>query len=662
MTALDTALDYARMGLFVFPCNGKQPLVQWGTESTTNPETVRKWWTQWPSAGIGVDCGKSGLVVIDLDVKNNADGPTNWRQRLNGHPIPATFNVRTPSGGWHGWYRDPTGRYRNSASLIAPGVDVRAVGGYVLAPGSPGYRWYGETPLGLGDVPIMPDGIIPAPATTGTGHWATLDKDTLNPLDRVALEALETLGGHGACQTGDYISITRPHKLAGASASIGHIMPGVVRVFTSNWPKLNEGVYDADQLVALAGGEQTGNKFDEYYLPRSVLAHLPRGDSLIDGVIDRHSLFVIAGRDQSYKSFLALDWLLCIATGHPWLGREVQRGRVLYIVGEGAWGLNDRVTAWEAAWRQPVDDDWFHVRRAPVNLFRGGDAYTDLLARIVSQHYDVVIFDTLQRMASGADQNAAKDAGVIITHLDRIRHATGNGAVGVVAHTDKSDNDTRGSSAFEDDSDIVWRIKYNSDDNIIRALLDKRKDGPSGTAIELRPLLIAGTDSLVLEHAGRPSWETRRAPAQALPILAELAKPIFEDVGAASSALADTLGLKGKSSVNAALNYLLEAGFIEKSVHGRIRRYKINPLGASILVQNEDNALTSANANASNASTISPNVSNASVQPSGSSKTQKVDASEAWTDGRNCSKCNQPLLNTKSIALGTCARCRQENP
>jgi hypothetical protein len=642
MTPLDAALSYAGMGLYVFPCNGKQPLVQWGTESTTDPEMLHKWWTTWPSAGIGVDCGKSGLVVIDLDVKSDADGPGNWRQRLNGHQIPATFNVRTPSGGWHGWYRDPTGRYRNSAGLIAPGVDVRGVGGYVLAPGSPGYRWHTEAPIGLGDIPALPDGIIPATAAGSVGHWSKLDRAELDPRDLAALEALERLNGHGAYQSGDYIAITRPGKSAGASATIGHIGPGIARVFTSNWPKLHEGVYDADQLVTLSKDDEVAvDRFGHLYLPRSALVDLPRGDPLIEGVIDRHTLFVVAGRDQSYKSFLVLDWLLSLATGHTWLGRATQRCKVLYVVGEGAWGLNDRVAAWEAAWQQDVDDDWFHVRRAPVNLFRQTDAYADLVDRITTAGYEVVVFDTLQRMASGADQNAAKDAGVIISSLDRIRQTIGAGAVGVVAHTDKGDNDTRGSSAFEDDADIVWRVKRDPDEEIVRALLDKRKDGPAGLTIELQPRVISGTGSLVLEHASRLTLDIdRKPPAHAWRVLEELAKPVFLDDGASSTALAEVLDLKGKGSIVNALNYLLGIGCVQNASKGKFLRYKITSIGASKLSERHENALTSENVvrvqrvqtrpttRPSPSDTTRPNASNNLPYVVGELDT--LDASDTW--------------------------------
>jgi Bifunctional DNA primase/polymerase, N-terminal len=133
------ARSYAELGLAVHPCDGKVPLVKWRDESTTDLATIAAWWERWPDASIGVDCGKSGLVVVDLDVKDGIDGIGNWKRHIDGKHVPATYSVRTPSGGLHHWFRDPEGKYRNSAGLIAPGVDIRAVGGFVVAPGSPDY-------------------------------------------------------------------------------------------------------------------------------------------------------------------------------------------------------------------------------------------------------------------------------------------------------------------------------------------------------------------------------------------------------------------------------------------------------------------------------------------------------------------------------------------
>jgi hypothetical protein len=278
------------------------------------------------------------------------------------------------------------------------------------------------------------------------------------------------------------------------------------------------------------------------------------------------------------------SWLCSLATGHPWLGREVERTKVLYVVGEGAWGLHARIAAWETAWGQQVEDKWFTVRRAPVNLFRHGSATTDMLARLRDDGYGVVAFDTLQRMASGADQNSARDAGVIVETLDQVRNAT-DGSVGIVAHTDKGDNDTRGSSAFEDDADIVWRVKRDEDEQTIRATMTKHKDGPEGLTLELRPRLITGTGSLILEQAAALPTTDRKPPPQAWPILRLLSKASVPTKGLSASPIAEAVGVKGKGGLYRALDWLMDAGYVQKAELGRWPTYKITPEGASQLAE-----------------------------------------------------------------------------
>lgn len=326
----------------------------------------------------------------------------------------------------------------------------------------------------------------------------------------------------------------------------------------------------------------SGDRYDDLYLPRSALADLPRGEPLIDGILDRHTLFVVAGRDHTYKSFLALGWLCSLATGHPWLSHEVERTKVLYVVGEGAWGLDARITAWETAWGQQVDDKWLTVRRAPVNLFRRPEAYFDLVGRVEVEGYGVIVFDTLQRMASGADQNSARDAGVIVESLDQIRHLT-DGSVGIVAHTDKGDNDTRGSSAFEDDADIVWRVKRDEDEQIIQATMTKHKDGPDGLTLELRPRLIGGTGSLILERAAPLPITDRRPPSQALPVLRLLANGSVPTRGLSATPIADALGVRGRGPLYRSLDWLMEAGYVRKVEVGQYPTYKITDEGVSQL-------------------------------------------------------------------------------
>jgi putative DNA primase/helicase len=134
---LAAALDYAARGRPVFPCKraDKSPLTQHGFhDASTDPEVIRAWWRQYPRAMVGMPTGPaSGIDVLDLDLKPEEyiDGfgqVPNWQQL-------SRVIVRTPSGGAHLWFKSE-GNIRNSSDTIAPGVDTRGDGGYVIVPPS----------------------------------------------------------------------------------------------------------------------------------------------------------------------------------------------------------------------------------------------------------------------------------------------------------------------------------------------------------------------------------------------------------------------------------------------------------------------------------------------------------------------------------------------
>lgn len=299
---------------------------------------------------------------------------------------------------------------------------------------------------------------------------------------------------------------------------------------------------------------------DALYLPRSALADLDRGEPLISGVLDRHTLAAISGRDQTYKSFIVVDWLCSLATGLPWLQHPVERSRCLYVVGEGAWGLDDRVSAWEAHQRVSVPDDWLTVRRAPVNLFHGGPALDHLLARIERDGFTVVVFDTLSRSSTGANLDRPADANVVIEAMAAARDATG-GAVIFVAHTQRTDEDTRGATTLEDDIDIVWRTKRN-DDGAVRLWLAKRKDGPDGLSFTLWPQPEAGS-AVMVDQRPEGVIDLDPAPKWTHEILHELRQPALRQ-GASPTLLAETLHTT-KGALTRAFNWLLAHHHVTKS-------------------------------------------------------------------------------------------------
>lgn len=126
---------YAGYGYPIFPCApDKRPLVKWRVAASTDVRQLETWWRRWPHAMIAIPTGEaSGLFVIDIDCKGEANGFATMRER--GWTIPPdAVEVVTPSGGRH-FYFAWQGE-RNSASRIGPGIDTRGEGGFIIVPPS----------------------------------------------------------------------------------------------------------------------------------------------------------------------------------------------------------------------------------------------------------------------------------------------------------------------------------------------------------------------------------------------------------------------------------------------------------------------------------------------------------------------------------------------
>lgn len=130
-----------KLGLPVFPCGDtKKPVVEHGFKAAvTDRRDILEAFNRPGATLIGVPTGEvSGIVVIDVDVRDGARG-MEWLQEFAA-ALPSTRTHKTRSGGLHLVFKYPAGHdIRNSASRVAPGVDVRGNGGYACWPPSPGY-------------------------------------------------------------------------------------------------------------------------------------------------------------------------------------------------------------------------------------------------------------------------------------------------------------------------------------------------------------------------------------------------------------------------------------------------------------------------------------------------------------------------------------------
>jgi putative DNA primase/helicase len=152
---LDAALKYASRGWYVFPCREKDEGTYWDSKlgkekhakikrpriagglhsASINKEQIEKWWRnyRWENSAIGINCGLSHLLVIDIDNKDGVDGHLTY----NNLEIPdkGAWMTSTAGGGTHVIFSDPNelGRTRSNTKQK---LDVRGMGGYFIAPPS----------------------------------------------------------------------------------------------------------------------------------------------------------------------------------------------------------------------------------------------------------------------------------------------------------------------------------------------------------------------------------------------------------------------------------------------------------------------------------------------------------------------------------------------
>jgi len=151
----------AELGYRVFPCADKKPLTKHGfKEATSDPAQIDAWLAKWPHANWAIET--TGLLIVDCD-PGSETWPPNEDHALD---LAAAPTVRTPRGGRHYYFRQPDGaNLGNSVSFLAPHVDTRGSGGYVIAPPSANdgkaYSWVdGSIEKGPSDLPLPPQWLL----------------------------------------------------------------------------------------------------------------------------------------------------------------------------------------------------------------------------------------------------------------------------------------------------------------------------------------------------------------------------------------------------------------------------------------------------------------------------------------------------------------------
>ena len=286
-------------------------------------------------------------------------------------------------------------------------------------------------------------------------------------------------------------------------------------------------------------------------LTRSELANLPEPEPLIHNTLDRRTVALLAGYWGTLKSFIALDWALSVANGHNWQGRETLTGPIIYVAAEGAYGIHKRIEAWEYSWgkQQQTPDELFRVYPAPLNLLHPAEV-GQLCEYAVGAL--LVIIDTVNRCAVGGDENSARDMGMFIDALYRIREATGDGTALALHHTGKDKTTIRGSSALEAGVDTIYQTE--GDHTGITLKRTKRKDGPPIDTHELRFEPVQDSGIIVPNRRGtNPNENTMLSHFESH----------FGETGATANQLRETMPDISRSTFYRSLNALITGGQVQ---------------------------------------------------------------------------------------------------
>lgn len=241
------------------------------------------------------------------------------------------------------------------------------------------------------------------------------------------------------------------------------------------------------------------NPVEANLTPASGLIELVPPASLIDGILSKEAFTVLYGRWGTAKSFVALDWSLCIQGGLPWQGRETNQANVLYVVGEGLYGMSNRVRAWLTEFGpDEVPEVDFH--KGPVNLLKEKDV-NHLSEAVKHRGVELVVIDTLNRGLAGGDENSATAMGQVVMAVEKLQQ---QGSAVLVVHHTGWNGEFRGHSSVPGAADRMIKVA-KADDGTIWLRNTKSKDSEefSPIPLHLKVVQLPWDSSCVLQGG---SW------------------------------------------------------------------------------------------------------------------------------------------------------------
>ncbi len=509
-------------GFTVFPLrpNTKLPYANEGVTVATRDKTkLRQWFEQRPNMNYGVSTCDG--VVLDVDVKHGQPGLKSLEElAVDGVEFPNTLQVTTPTGGIHIYYYSYTDIGQRG---LAPGIDVRATGGYVVGPGSiingEAYKISNNV-----EAVLVPDSLLPRlsePKQRHEDNQTPLCKLDLAKNIRQGIEYLETLPEvpHGkrddtaykvACVLKDYAlseagtfevmwkywnhKCTPPlteeelESVINNSYFYGKSPPGA-KTPQADFsdipppPKFEDDAADCDEGNKTKPPEKLIEYPSEIYLDEILERN---ANALVKGILAPGEISIMYGESTAGKSFVALDLAYHVALGRYWHGLKVKQAPVVYFSFEGNEGFRKRMIAAEKC--LGAAGEQFGRFVPPLSLAkdlagkRGVKKVIEAIKEVsadAGRPVGLIVIDTLVRAVAGDNEN---DAAEMMAFLEKraavIAKETG-AAVLIIHHTNK-EGEQRGSGVLKQGVDTQLRVHHDKETGLRSVYAEKVKDGRDG--------------------------------------------------------------------------------------------------------------------------------------------------------------------------------------
>ena len=224
---------------------------------------------------------------------------------------------------------------------------------------------------------------------------------------------------------------------------------------------------------------------------------------LVEGLIEEETISLLFGAPASGKSFIAMNIACSVASGLAYFEREVTKGSVIYVAGEGARGLRKRAYAW-------CQSTGFEFGKLSVLLSERSVSILDTsellklkddIDKNIPKHGKpaLIIVDTLNRNFGSGDENSNADMGSFIRALEHFQKLYSCNIL-IVHHSGHSDTGrVRGASALTAAVDAEYCVRMKQ--GLIEMSCTKMKDdeAPQNAYYEIQPLPINLSGMLIGE-------------------------------------------------------------------------------------------------------------------------------------------------------------------